>query len=60
MSNFLGEDLFFFAEIKIVIHPGKSTWNPTMEVWVVQMIFVFNWVNFIFHVNFEGRKGFEQ
>ena len=28
------------------IHPGKSTWNPKMEVW--KMIFLFNWVIFRF------------
>ena len=33
-------------------HPGKLTWNPKMEVW--KMIFLFNWVTFRFHVNFQG------
>ena len=36
------------------LHPGKSTWNPRMEVW--KMIFLFNWVIFRFHVNFQFQK----
>ena len=36
-----------------VLHPRKLTWNPKMEVW--KMIFLFNWVIFRFHVNFQGR-----
>ena len=34
------------------LHPGKLTWNPKMEVW--KMMFLFNWVIFRFHVNFQG------
>ena len=34
------------------VHPGRLTWNPKMEVG--KMIFLFNWVIFRFHVNFEG------
>ena len=34
------------------VHPGKLTWNIVMEVW--KMIFLFNWVSFLFHVNFQG------
>ena len=38
------------------IHPWKLTWNPTtevstMEVW--KMLFLFNWVIFKFHANFQ-------
>ena len=32
--------------------PGGLTWNPKMEVG--KMIFLFNWVIFRFHVNFQG------
>ena len=35
--------------------PRKLTWNPKMEVW--KMIFLFNWVIFRFHVNFQGCNG---
>ena len=31
---------------KLLIHPGKLTWNPTMKVW--KMIFLFNWFIFSF------------
>ena len=31
---------------------GKLTWNPRMKVW--KMIFLFKWVIFRFHVNFQG------
>ena len=34
------------------LHPGKLTLNPKMEVW--KMIFLFNWVIFKCHVNFQG------
>ena len=39
------------------ILPRKLTWNPKMEVW--KMIFLFNWVIFRFHVNFQGCMGVE-
>ena len=34
------------------VHPGRLTWNIIMEVW--QMIFLFNWVIFWFHVSLPG------
>ncbi len=34
------------------IHPERLTWNPRMETW--KMFFLFNWVFFRFHVNFQG------
>ena len=34
------------------LHPGKLTWNTIMEVW--KMMFLFNLVIFMFHVNFQG------
>ena len=34
------------------MHPERLTWNPTMEVW--KMMFLSNWVIFMFHVNFQG------
>ena len=37
---------------KYIYTPRKLTWNPKMEVW--KMIFLFNWVIFRFHVNFQG------
>jgi len=30
----------------IIVHPGKLTWNPKMEVW--KMMFLFSWVMFRF------------
>ena len=36
----------------IHLHPRKLTWNPKMEVG--KMIFLFSWVIFRFHVNFQG------
>ena len=56
--------LFFFffpgpVEIAVAVvffpvmyTPKKLTWNPNMEVW--KMMFLFNWVIFRFHVNFQG------
>ena len=41
---------FSIEETKVRIHPGKSTWNPRMEVW--KMNFLFNWVIFRFRVDF--------
>ena len=35
-------------------HPGKLTWNPKMEVW--NRIFLFNWVMFGLHVNFQPLR----
>ena len=40
-----------FARLSIPVHPGKLTWNTIMKVW--KMIFLFNWVIFRFHVNFQ-------
>ena len=34
------------------IHPGRLTWNTIMKVW--KMIFLFNWMIFMFHVNLPG------
>ncbi len=38
--------------LNMCLLPRKLTWNPKMEVW--KMIFLFNWVIFRFHVNFQG------
>ena len=35
-----------------LLHPGKLTWNPKMEIW--KMIFLFNWVIFGSMFIFEG------
>ena len=34
--------------------PWKLTWNTKMEV--LKMIFLFNWLIFMFHVNFLGCR----
>ena len=48
------ESRYFLVEL----HPRKLTWNPKMEIW--KMIFLFNWVIFRFHVNFQGCMGIFQ
>ena len=45
--------LFFWMDLLVSTHPrNKLTWNPKMEVG--KMIFLFSWVIFRFHVNFQG------
>ena len=35
-----------------LLHPGRLTWNTIMKVW--KIIFLFNWMIFMFHVNLPG------
>ena len=37
-----------------ILHPWKLIWNPTSWRWMVQMMFLFNWVIFEFYVYFWG------
>ena len=39
-----------------LIHSGKLTWKPNVEVWM--MIFLFKGVIFRFHVSSQGRRSF--
>ena len=46
-----GEKKQDIQTLQMKIHPWKLTWN-TRQVW--KMMFLFNWVTFRFHVNFQG------
>ena len=37
-----------------LLHPGKLTFGTQSHGSLVQMIFIFNWVIFRFHINFQG------
>ena len=56
-QNLKGNAIWKWSDLDLTrkknnIHPGKLTWNSSVEVW--KMMFLFNWVTFGFHVNFQG------
>ena len=51
------QEYFSIMSVEQPVRPGKLTWKQKNEV--RQLIFLFNWVMFRFHVDFEGCLRYE-